>query len=136
MIFDLKRLEEILNREVIEPMDHRFLNYEVEPFNRVIPTPENIAYEIRTQDASHNVLTFYSPGSNSVASIVTTPARKTESQEKGRLVFNHYRGEYFLAGVWNSSSKAGALVNKIRREMEIPATDPNRQTAVLYAKGR
>jgi len=44
-------------------------------------------------------LTFYSPGSNSVASIVTTPARKTESQEKDRLVFNHYRGEYFLAEV-------------------------------------
>jgi 6-pyruvoyltetrahydropterin/6-carboxytetrahydropterin synthase len=46
MIFDLKRLKEIINREVIEPMDHRFLNYEVEPFNRVIPTPENIAKEV------------------------------------------------------------------------------------------
>lgn len=46
MIFDLKRLKEIINREVIEPMDHRFLNHEVEPFNRVIPTPENIAKEV------------------------------------------------------------------------------------------
>jgi 6-pyruvoyltetrahydropterin/6-carboxytetrahydropterin synthase len=46
MIFDLKRLKEIINREVIEPMDHRFLNHEVTPFNRVIPTPENIAKEV------------------------------------------------------------------------------------------
>ena len=46
MIFDLKRLKEIINREVVEPMDHRFLNHEVEPFNRVIPTPENIAREV------------------------------------------------------------------------------------------
>jgi 6-pyruvoyltetrahydropterin/6-carboxytetrahydropterin synthase len=27
-------------------MDHRFLNYEVEPFDKVVPTAENIALEI------------------------------------------------------------------------------------------
>jgi len=26
--------------------DHRFLNYEVPPFDRVVPTPENIARDI------------------------------------------------------------------------------------------
>ncbi len=63
-----------------------------------------------------------------------TPARKAESQEKGRLVFNLYRGEYVLAEVWNSNSKAGGLLNnKARREMEIAAADPNRQTTVFYA---
>jgi 6-pyruvoyltetrahydropterin/6-carboxytetrahydropterin synthase len=46
MIFDLKRLKEVIQREVIDPMDHRFLNYEVKPFDTVIPTPENIAKEI------------------------------------------------------------------------------------------
>lgn len=46
MVFDLKRLKDILNREVVEPMDHRFLNYEVPPFDRLVPTPENIAGEI------------------------------------------------------------------------------------------
>jgi 6-pyruvoyltetrahydropterin/6-carboxytetrahydropterin synthase len=46
MIFDLKQLKEILNREVVGPMDHRFLNYEVQPFDRVVPTTENIAIEI------------------------------------------------------------------------------------------
>jgi 6-pyruvoyltetrahydropterin/6-carboxytetrahydropterin synthase len=46
MVFDLKALQEILNEQVIRPMDHRFLNYEVKPFDRVTPTAENIAVEI------------------------------------------------------------------------------------------
>ena len=46
MVFDLKRLKEILNREIVQPFDHRFLNVEVPPFDRVIPTPENLAIEI------------------------------------------------------------------------------------------
>ncbi len=46
MVLDLKELKEILNRRVVEPYDHRFLNYEVPPFDRVIPTTENIARDI------------------------------------------------------------------------------------------
>ncbi len=46
MIIDLKQLKEILEEQVVEPMDHRFLNYEVSPFSTVIPTTENVAEEI------------------------------------------------------------------------------------------
>jgi 6-pyruvoyltetrahydropterin/6-carboxytetrahydropterin synthase len=46
MVLDLKELKEILNREILGPYDHRFLNYEVPPFDRVIPTAENIARDI------------------------------------------------------------------------------------------
>lgn len=46
MIFDLKRMKEIINREVVDHLDHRFLNHEVPPFDRVIPTAENLAIEI------------------------------------------------------------------------------------------
>jgi len=46
MVLDLKELKEILNRDVVEPYDHRFLNYEVPPFDAVIPTAENIAVDI------------------------------------------------------------------------------------------
>ncbi len=53
MVFDLKQLKEVLNREVVEPMDHRFLNYEVPPFDKVIPTAENIAMEIWKRLAPH-----------------------------------------------------------------------------------
>jgi 6-pyruvoyltetrahydropterin/6-carboxytetrahydropterin synthase len=47
MVFDLRELKQILSQEVVEPMDHRFLNREVPPFDRIVPTTENIALEIR-----------------------------------------------------------------------------------------
>ena len=46
MIVDLKDLKDILERVIVGPMDHRFLNYEVEPFGKVVPTTANIALEI------------------------------------------------------------------------------------------
>ena len=46
MVYDLKKLKEILQREIVDPFDHRFLNFETPPFDRVIPTPENLAIEI------------------------------------------------------------------------------------------
>ncbi len=46
MVFDLKEMKDVLNREVVEPYDHRFLNYEVPPFDRIVPTTENIARDI------------------------------------------------------------------------------------------
>ncbi len=46
MVFDLRELKDILNDKVVEPMDHRFLNYEVPPFDKIVPTTENIAAEI------------------------------------------------------------------------------------------
>jgi 6-pyruvoyltetrahydropterin/6-carboxytetrahydropterin synthase len=46
MVIDLKDLKQLLEDEILAPMDHRFLNHEVKPFDSVIPTTENIAREI------------------------------------------------------------------------------------------
>jgi 6-pyruvoyltetrahydropterin/6-carboxytetrahydropterin synthase len=53
MVVDLKELKAVLQREIIEPFDHRFLNHEVPPFDRVVPTVENIAVEIWRRLESH-----------------------------------------------------------------------------------
>jgi 6-pyruvoyltetrahydropterin/6-carboxytetrahydropterin synthase len=53
MVFDLKKLKEIINQAVVGPMDHRFLNYEVPPFDKVVPTTENVAAEIWDRLAAH-----------------------------------------------------------------------------------
>jgi 6-pyruvoyltetrahydropterin/6-carboxytetrahydropterin synthase len=42
-VIDLKELKDILNREVMDALDHRHLNKEVPEFAREIPTTENIA---------------------------------------------------------------------------------------------
>jgi 6-pyruvoyltetrahydropterin/6-carboxytetrahydropterin synthase len=46
MILDLKRLKEILEVRVLDVYDHRLRNREVEPFDRIVPTVENIAIDI------------------------------------------------------------------------------------------
>ena len=43
MVLDLKELKDILQREVMERMDHRHLNYEVPELAGQIPTCENVA---------------------------------------------------------------------------------------------
>ena len=45
-VLDLKDLKEILQREVLEALDHRFLNKEVPEFFHQIPTTENIAIAV------------------------------------------------------------------------------------------
>lgn len=45
-VVDLKELKEIMNREVIDALDHRFLNKEVPEFAQAIPTTENLAISI------------------------------------------------------------------------------------------
>jgi 6-pyruvoyltetrahydropterin/6-carboxytetrahydropterin synthase len=46
MILDLKRLKEILEERVLDVYDHRHLNREVKPFDRLVPTVENMAIDI------------------------------------------------------------------------------------------
>src|SRR5712675_1670636 len=45
-VVDLKELKEIMHREVLDAMDHRFLNKEVPEFANRIPTTENLAIAI------------------------------------------------------------------------------------------
>ena len=46
MVVDLKHLKEVIEREVETPFDHRHLNFEVPPFDTVVPTAENVVVEI------------------------------------------------------------------------------------------
>jgi 6-pyruvoyltetrahydropterin/6-carboxytetrahydropterin synthase len=45
-VVDLKQLKEVMQREVLDVMDHRFLNKEVPEFASRIPTTENLAIAI------------------------------------------------------------------------------------------
>jgi 6-pyruvoyltetrahydropterin/6-carboxytetrahydropterin synthase len=45
-VVDLKQLKDVMNREVLDALDHRHLNKEVPEFANQIPTTENIAIAI------------------------------------------------------------------------------------------
>jgi 6-pyruvoyltetrahydropterin/6-carboxytetrahydropterin synthase len=46
MIANLADLDSFVQREVIEPFDHKSLNEDVPEFQRVVPTTENVCKEI------------------------------------------------------------------------------------------
>ena len=43
MIMDLKKLSDIINTEIIDKVDHKHLNFDVDFLQGIIPTAENIA---------------------------------------------------------------------------------------------
>jgi 6-pyruvoyltetrahydropterin/6-carboxytetrahydropterin synthase len=45
-VVDLKQLKDIMHREVLDALDHRFLNKEIPEFSKTIPTTENLAITI------------------------------------------------------------------------------------------
>lgn len=45
-VVDLKQLKDVMSREVLDALDHRFLNKEVPEFLTSIPTTENLAIAI------------------------------------------------------------------------------------------
>lgn len=45
-VLDLKQLKDVMNHEVVDALDHRYLNKEVPEFATLIPTTENIAISI------------------------------------------------------------------------------------------
>ena len=45
-VVDLKQLKDVMNREVLDALDHRFLNKEVPEFFTAIPTTENLTIAI------------------------------------------------------------------------------------------
>src|SRR6266481_5051585 len=68
MVLDLKELKEILEREVMQRMDHRHLNYEVPELSGQIPTCENLAQVLWrlldpkiTRGKLHHVRLYESP---------------------------------------------------------------------------
>ena len=68
MVLDLKELKEILQREVMDRVDHRFLNAEVPELKGTIPTTENLAAVIWnwlepkiTQGKLHRVRLYLDP---------------------------------------------------------------------------
>jgi 6-pyruvoyltetrahydropterin/6-carboxytetrahydropterin synthase len=73
-VIDMKKLKEIIRREVIAKVDHKHLNHDVDFLKNVIPTSENIAkafwnvlkdklgdarlYSIRLQETENNSVEY------------------------------------------------------------------------------
>ncbi|QIL75761.1 6-pyruvoyl trahydropterin synthase family protein [Hymenobacter sp. HDW8] len=52
-VYDLKRLSDLIKREILDTFDHRNLNLDTEEFRHLNPTAENIAVVIWQKLRSH-----------------------------------------------------------------------------------
>ncbi len=93
-------------------------------------------YDVRTNSIAPGVLTLRSPDCKSAINIITIPAQAPQTHERGMLVFNHYKGEYFLSQVWNAGTNSGVALRKTRREVEIAKGEFKTEQTELYAKSR
>ncbi len=91
MVLDLKELKEILEREIMQRMDHRHLNYEVPELAGQIPTCENIARVIWqllepkiTQGRLHRVRLCTSRPTSSPIATETAPARQGSHERRAQ----------------------------------------------------
>ena len=59
-VYDLKRLSDLIKREILDTFDHRNLNLDTEEFRQLNPTAENIAVviwqKLRAQVEAHLLL--------------------------------------------------------------------------------
>jgi hypothetical protein len=87
-------------------------------------------------NASAPILTLRSSDRKAVVNIVAIRAQTLNPHDKAMLVFNHYKGEYFLSEVWNAGTNSGAQLRKTRHELEIARAEGNIDKSVLYAESR
>lgn len=75
MVMDIKALKDLIQKEVIDPMDHKFLNMEVPFLAHQVPTAENIVvaiwrvlqgklpgvelYRIKLYETERNIVEYY-----------------------------------------------------------------------------
>jgi hypothetical protein len=68
---------------------------------------------------SPNVWLIQSTSGHGSVLFTTSSVWTTETQEKTRLVFNNYDGEYFLSQIWTSGDNSGRKLQIPRRAREL-----------------
>ena len=65
--------------------------------------------------------------------ILTIPLGSTEAPSSGKLIFNRYGGQYFLAQIWDAGEPVGRQVTKSPAEIEMAKKDsPGQQIALSF----
>jgi len=73
-------------------------------------------YELKSRT---HALWLYETRTRKSAIVMTVPASRSETPEKGVIKFNRYGDEYFFAGAWAPEASVGSTVPKSAREKEL-----------------
>jgi hypothetical protein len=86
-------------------------------------------------DSNARTLLIKSNDGRDAKMLQLTPIEARQMQETGRLVFNRYGADYFLAQVWSPADSTGLSVRRSRgeREMQIGGIKPQQVDVKLLA---
>jgi hypothetical protein len=97
--------------------------------HKTLPAGE-YTVEPNRQD-SHNVWLIQSKIGHDSVLFTTSPVWTSETQEKTRLVFNNYDGQYFLSQIWNAGDNSGRELHMPRVERQLAKSHIQRERIVV-----
>jgi hypothetical protein len=104
------------------------------PFNFIVGQAQLPAggYVIQHLNPSGVAMSIESSDRKLVKLVIPNACESTQAQEKTKLVFHRYGGEYFLAQIWTAGNSRGSELPKTQREAEV-AMDRLPQNVVVVA---
>ena len=103
------------------------------PFNFFVGKTALPAGEYIVKPISPSALLIQSEKSSGRAIVMTIPVQAKKSPDKGKLVFNRYGDQYFLAKVWQPINKTGRQLFKSRLERELAKGMPDHPIVSITA---
>jgi hypothetical protein len=101
---------------------------------KTLPAGEYTVEPIRRE--SHSVWLVQTKSGHSSVLFTTIPVWASEPQEKTKLVFNKYDGQYFLSQIWTSGDNSGRELRMSRLEGELAKNGIQRETVVVAGGGK
>lgn len=104
------------------------------PFEFVVGKTTFPAGQYQVKQAQNSVVSIRSLDGSQKTFVVTDAASTVNTQERSKLIFNHYGNEYFLWQVWTKGTNAGREVPPSRGEREGARTAQRHETAAVFAQ--
>jgi hypothetical protein len=106
------------------------------PFNFTVGSQPLPAGQYSVKPLSQAAVLVQGEDSRSAAIVLTMAAQSSKTQQVGKLVFNRYGDQYFLAQIWTPATNTGRVLPKSRLEREIAKNVPNPEKTILTAEKR
>jgi len=103
------------------------------PFNFIVAKTQIPAgeYTIHRVATAGSAMTIQSSDRKLIQVVLPNACESMQAQEKTKLVFHRYGGQYFLAQVWTAGNNRGIELPKSRRETEVAMDYPAQNVVVV-----
>lgn len=103
------------------------------PFNFIVDKTDVPAgqYMIQSVGTTGTAVAIESSDRSLVKLVLPNSCESSQAQEKSKLVFHRYGGQYFLAQIWREGDNRGSELPKSQRENEVAMDYPSQNVVVV-----